>query len=256
MRGEVTEIRNDRSLQIRLSDQRMLSTDQLVVAAGPFVNALLAQLGEHLPVRNLLQLKLAFEDVLEAIPREQPFAVDLDPQLIDWSAEERALLAADENYQHLAASMPGKVHRRTDSSHQRRSLDLGWAYNKEFCEPSWAPVLDDTFPEIVLRGAARLNPALKGYYDKLPATKNLHGGLYTMTDENLPIIGPLQTKGVFVVAALSGFGTMASCAAGELCAQWIDAAKLPAYAKHLSPQRYTDEPFMRDLTLSNDRGVL
>jgi glycine/D-amino acid oxidase-like deaminating enzyme len=182
--------------------------------------------------------------------------VDLDPQLIDWSAEERALLAADENYKHLAGIMPGKVHRRTDSSSQRRSLELGWAYNREYCEPAWTPVLDDTFPEIVLRGAARLNPALKAYYDKLPATKNPHGGFYTLTDENLPIIGPLQTEGVFVVAALSGFGTMASCAAGELCAQWIDGAELPAYARHLSLKRYADEPFMTALTLSDDRGVL
>jgi glycine/D-amino acid oxidase-like deaminating enzyme len=152
--------------------------------------------------------------------------------------------------------MPGKVHRRIDSSSQRRSLALGWAYNKEYCEPSRAPALDDRFAEIVLRGAARLNPALKGYYDKLPPTKRTHGGFYTMTDENLPIIGPLQTEGVFVVTALSGFGTMASCAAGELCAQWIDGVQLPAYAKSLSLQRYADEPFMTALTLSNDRGVL
>jgi glycine/D-amino acid oxidase-like deaminating enzyme len=256
VRGEVVEIRKDRSLQIKLSDQRTYSSDQLVVAAGPFVNSLLAHLGERLPVRNTLQQKLAFEDVLEAIPREQPFAVDLDPQLIDWSTEERALLAADENYRHLTTMMPGKIHRRTDSSSQRRTLELGWAYNKEFCEPSWDPVLDDTFPEIVLRGAARLNPALKGYYDQLPATKNPHGGFYTMTDENLPIIGPLQTKGVFVVAALSGFGTMSSCAAGELCAYWIDGAKLPAYAKHLSLERYVDPQFMTAFALSNDHGVL
>jgi glycine/D-amino acid oxidase-like deaminating enzyme len=256
VRGEVVEIRRQAEFQIRLSDQRMLSADRLVVAAGPFVNSLLAQLGEQLPVRNVLQQKLTFEDVLEAIPREQPFAVDLDPQLIDWSAEERALLAADENYKHLAGIMPGKVHRRTDSSNQRRSLELGWAYNKESCEPSWSPVLDDTFPEIVLRGAARLNPALKAYYDTLPATKSPHGGLYTMTDENLPIIGPLRTDGAFAVAAMSGFGTMASCAAAELCAQWIDGAELPAYAKHLSLQRYADESFMTALTVSNDRGVL
>jgi glycine/D-amino acid oxidase-like deaminating enzyme len=135
-------------------------------------------------------------------------------------------------------------------------LHLGWAYNRESSEPSREPVLDDTFPEIVLRGAARLIPALKGYYDRLPSMNRPHGGYYTMTDENLPIIGPLQTEGVFVVAALSGFGTMAACAAGELCAQWIEGAHLPAYAKHLSLERYGDEEFMKALTLSGDRGVL
>jgi glycine/D-amino acid oxidase-like deaminating enzyme len=256
VRGKVAEICKDRSLQIRLSDRRMFSTDRLVVAAGPFVNVLLAHIAERLPVRNTLQQKLAFEDVREAVPREQPFSVDLDPQFIDWSPEERALLAADEVYRHLAATMPGKVHCRTDGGSQRRWLHLGWAYNRESSEPSREPVLDDTFPEIVLRGAARLIPALKGYYDRLPSMNRPHGGYYTMTDENLPIIGPLQTEGVFVVAALSGFGTMAACAAGELCAQWIEGAHLPAYAKHLSLERYGDEEFMKALTLSGDRGVL
>ncbi len=256
VRGEVTEIRKNRLLHVRLADRRMFSTDRLVVAAGPFVNVLLAHLAERLPVRNVLQQKLAFEDGLKAVPREQPFSVDLDPQLIDWSPEERALLAADENYSYLAATMPGKIHCRTDGSGQRRSLHLGWAYNRESSEPGWAPVLDDTFPEIVLRGAARLVPALKGYYDRLPSMNSSHGGYYTMTDENLPIIGPLQTEGVFVVAALSGFGTMASCSAGELCAQRIEGALLPAYAKHLSLERYGDEEFMKALTLSGDRGVL
>ncbi|HSD68095.1 MAG TPA: FAD-binding oxidoreductase [Woeseiaceae bacterium] len=253
---KVAEISRNRSLQVRLSDGQLLSTPRLVIAAGPFVNELLAHLGERLPVHNVLQQKLGFEDVLQTIPKEQPFAVDLDPQLIDWSEEERALLAAEADFRHLAGVMPGKVHRRIDSSPQRRTLELGWAYNKAPCEPVWEPVLDETFPEIVLRGAARLNPGLKGYYDRLPPTRVLHGGYYTMTDENLPIIGPLPTEGVFVVAALSGFGTMAACAAGELCAAWIDGAKLPAYGKHLSLERYTDAQFMAAFSGVDDRGVL
>lgn len=256
LRGEVVGIRKGQSLSVTLSDGRKLSAARLVIAAGPFVNEVLAHVGERLPVHNLLQQKLSFEDVLGVIPKEQPFAVDLDPQLIDWSEEERSLLAADPDFRHLAGVMPGRVHRRIDSSPQRRTLELGWAYNTAHAEPSRAPLLDDTFPEVVLRGAARLNPGLKGYYDKLPANRTPHGGYYTMTEENLPVIGPMSTEGVFVVAALSGFGTMAACAAGELCARWIDAAVLPAYAKHLSLERYTDARFMAGLAASRDRGVL
>jgi len=35
-----------------------------------------------------------------------------------------------------------------------------------------------------------------------------YGGFYTMTEENWPLIGPMEVDDVFVVGALSGFGTM------------------------------------------------
>ena len=48
-----------------------------------------------------------------------------------------------------------------------------------------------------------------------------------MTKENWPLIGPMRTKGAFVAGALSGFGTMAACATGALCAAWVQGAELP-----------------------------
>jgi hypothetical protein len=35
-------------------------------------------LGEDLPVDNVFQQKVAFEDRLGAIPRDMPFSIDLD----------------------------------------------------------------------------------------------------------------------------------------------------------------------------------
>ncbi|MEQ9564072.1 MAG: hypothetical protein RLN69_16245 [Woeseiaceae bacterium] len=148
------------------------------------------------------------------------------------------------------------MNRRTDAAQGRRSLRLGWAWHNTPVEPQWSPPLDDVFPEIVLRAAARLNPGLHGYLDNMPAASHHYGGYYTMTEENLPLIGPLRAPGLYVVGALSGFGTMAACAAGECCAKWMTGSALPAYALALSPDRYKDPRLMQALMQSDDRGVL
>ena len=45
-----------------------------------------------------------------------------------------------------------------------------------------------------------------------------------MTDVNWPLIGPMGPEGAFMNCAQSGFGTMAACASGELCATWVAGA--------------------------------
>ena len=76
-----------------------------------------------------------------------------------------------------------------------------------------------------------------------------------MTDENWPLIGPMGPEGAFMNCALSGFGTMAACAGGELCAAWTAGASLPGYARELSLRRYEDADLMARLSNSS-RGVL
>ena len=61
---------------------------------------------------------------------------------------------------------------------------------------------------------------------------------------------PLVVIGAFVLGALSGFGTMAACAAGELCAAWIAGAPLPGYAQKLSLARYDDTALMAALVVT------
>ena len=77
-----------------------------------------------------------------------------------------------------------------------------------------------------------------------------------MTEENWPLIGPMGVDGAFVVGALSGFGTMAACAAGSLCASWMTGADLPDYASDLSMARYHDRSLMDTLKNAASRGVL
>ena len=83
-----------------------------------------------------------------------------------------------------------------------------------------------------------------------------YGGYYTMTPENWPLIGPMGTPGAFVAGALSGFGTMAACATGALCAAWVCGAALPGYARVLSPARRGDAGLMVGLLAAGSRGVL
>lgn len=233
-----------------------VSSDILVNAAGPYVNAVAAMLDTSLPVENVLQQKIAFEDRAGAVPRLAPFVVDLDRQAIDWSDEERELLAGDESTARFAAEMPGGIHCRPEGGVSGRWVKLGWAYNNDPAAPQRTPPLEPHFSEIVLRGAARLQPELKAYYGRLPRHLSHYGGYYTMTRENWPLIGPMGPPGAFVVGALSGFGTMAACAAGALCADWIMGKELPTYAQALSLMRYDDTGLMAELEAQDSRGIL
>lgn len=253
--GRLTGLSHDGSFELEIDGKSdRIRADILVNAAGPFVGEVAALLGQALPIVNQLQQKIAFEDRNGAIPRTQPFAIDLDEQHIDWSDEERALLAEDPATAWLAGAMPGGIHCRPEG--QGRWIKLGWAYNQTASAPTATPSFDPNFPEIVLRGAARLNPALKAYYGHLPRALTHYGGYYTRTEENWPLIGPLGSEGAFVVGALSGFGTMAACAAGELCAHWIAGAPLPDYAEALSLARYDDAKLMTELRTAASKGVL
>ena len=256
--GTVDAIENTSGFRLSLqtAEGRLeLRARRIVNAAGPFAGSIARMLGIDLPVRNVFQQKIAFEDRAGAIPREMPFAIDLDPQEIDWAEDERQALREDPALAWLAETMPGAIHCRPDGGLQGRWVKLGWAFNDTSAEAAWAPPLSDSFPEIVLRGAARLNPALKQYYGRLPARAHHYGGWYTMTAENWPLIGPMGPEGAFMNCAHSGFGTMSACAAGELCAAWVAGGSLPDYAPGFSMARYADAALMAHLQQAS-RGVL
>ncbi|GAA6208835.1 FAD-dependent oxidoreductase [Cognatishimia sp. WU-CL00825] len=233
----------------------VVHAEKIVNAAGPFAKEVAEMLGVSLPVHCTFQQKIAFEDRQKAIPRTMPFTIDLDGQTIDWSDEEREMLLQEPEFSWLAQAMPGAVHCRPDGGDNGTWLKLGWAFNEEPTRPSWTPELMDNYPEIVLRGAARLNPSLKAYYGQLPRTMHHYGGYYTMTEENWPLIGPMGSDGAFMNCALSGYGTMAATGAGELCAAWVAGSERPAYGKNFSMARYQDTDFMTKLRASN-RGIL
>ena len=256
LHAEVADITHNGHFQLVLDNGEQIHAETLVNAAGPFVDRIAAMLDITLPIENVLQQKIAFEDHEKVIPRDMPFSIDLDPRRLDWSDDDRELLAEDAQTAWLTEPIQGGIHCRPDGGDQGSWVKLGWAYNHTPEKADWEPEFDPHYPEIVLHGAAALNPALTAYYERLPARINHYGGYYTMTQENWPLIGPMGVDGAFIVGALSGFGTMAACSAGSLCASWMAGADLPDYAVDLSMARYQDETLMRTLKNAASRGVL
>ena len=233
-----------------------LATRRVVNAAGPFVPSLLEMLGVELPLHAIFQQKIAMQDPAGAVPRNAPFTIFLDPQTLDWSAEERAFWQSDPEMRQMLEQFPGGLHIRPEGSGDSTWIKLGWAFNRAPTKPLWEPPTNDAFPEIMLRGAARLVPALRTYFEKIPNPLVHYGGYYLKTPENLPIIGPIDVDGAFVAGALAGYGTMAGCAVGELCAAWVANSPLPAYAEAFSPARYQDPAYAATLDTLNTEGEL
>ena len=257
--GKVINIDHKKEFMVAVEladDEETIRARQIVNAAGPFVKNIAAMIGVDLPVQNFLHQKIAFEDTAGVIDRRMPFSIDLDPQEIEWTDEERELIGNDRDLSRYTDEMPGGVHCRPEGTDGGAWVKLGWAFNEEATEATYDPPLDDSFPEIVLRGAARLNPGLKAYYGRLPQRINHYGGFYTMTQENWPLVGPMGVSGTYVAGALSGFGTMAACMTGELIARWLHGVELPDYAEPLSLARYQDGDLMLELNSAESRGIL
>lgn len=263
LQGDVTAIERNTNYRLHVTsngEARVISADIVVNAAGPFADRIARMLGVELPVRNIYQQKIAFEDHRNAIPRDMPFSIDLDAKHLGWSEEERSMLAEDPDLEWLAGELPPGSHCRPDGGAHGKWVKLGWAYNKQRSESQEdmanEKAIDESFPEIVIRGAAAFLPALKPYIAAPPPRFSHYGGYYTMTEENWPLIGPLDDSGAFVVGALSGFGSMASCAAGKLCAAHVCGRTLPDYAADLSLARLTNVELMAELNASTNKGLL
>lgn len=261
--GEVASIEHSGKYTIAVNGSGgtvSVNADIVVNAAGPFAKDIAAMLDVDLPIENVFQQKIAFDDELGAIPRQLPFSIDLDEQVLDWTTEEREMLAEDPEMAWLTEAIPGVTHCRPDGGDAGSWVKLGWAYNSEVSQPQQdlanEPLMNSQFPEIVLRGAAALNPALKKYIENFPGRWAHYGGYYPMTSENWPLIGPCGAPGSFVVGALSGFGSMSACAAGAIGAAWIAGGDLPDYATQLSLDRYDDKKLMAELESVANKGIL
>ncbi len=235
------------------ADHRSLDTKNLVLTPGPFIDEMAAMLGISLPVESILQRKFIIPDPCKIIPRNMPFTIFADPQFLQWSDEETTLIKDNPEYGWLLDEFPAGLHIKPEGS---GNIKLGWAYNRKPEKPRWETTDDFDFPNITLRGASRFIPALKPYVDEPPTPIVQFSGYYTRTPENLPLIGPLQKEGLFTVSALSGYGTMAACSAGELCADCIMGGELPTYAPYFHPERYDDSTLMAEINKTASDGQL
>ena len=235
------EMKAGRVFAVRVQGEKgkdLLRTDTFINAAGPFVHEVAAMVGASLPILHERHTKVAFNDYLGVIPRDAPLLIWSDPQRLPWSEEERAFLE-EEGHTELLREFPGGAHVRPEGAGDSPMVLMLWAYDTTPVSPVFPVPMDPLFPEIVLRGLTAMLPGLETYWERAPKPA-LDGGYYTKTPENLPLIGPLEVEGAYVIGALAGFGIMASLAAGELLAAHVMGDRLPAYAPAFLPRRYKE----------------
>ncbi|NNJ09135.1 FAD-binding oxidoreductase [Chloroflexales bacterium ZM16-3] len=232
-----------------------LATPIFINAAGPLAGQVGQLLGVELPIFNQLHLKASIDDRLGALARDAPMIIAADPAGLGWDEEERAALLEDEATAWMAGVLGTSAHCRPEGEGGSRQMIMLWEYNEAEAEPRFPPPLDPEFPEIVIRGLSAILPGLRGYLGRMPQAY-LDGGYYTRTRENRPLIGPMQVEGAHMVCALSGFGVMAACAAGDLVAAHICGDPLPAYADAFRLERYADPAYQALLEQWGDVGQL
>jgi glycine/D-amino acid oxidase-like deaminating enzyme len=232
-----------------------ITTPRFVDAAGPMQRAVGAMLGVDIPVFAERHIKIAFNDHLQAVPRDAPMVIGADDIRLPWSAEEREALAEDEQTRWMLERLPAGVHCRPEGHGAATSLLILWNYHLDPVEPTFPIAVEEYEPELALRGMATMIPGLARYLDRAPKPY-IDGGYYVKTRENRPLIGPLPIEGAYIVGALSGYGVMAACAAGELLAAHVCGLALPPYAPAFLLARYRDAKYQELLKHWGDEGQL
>mgnify|MGYP005839347519 FL=1 len=248
-------LRRGRVERVELGDGTRVKTGCFVNAAGPYLGEIAAMLGIELPIFAELHLKVALPDPLGLVPRHAPLLIWNDPQRLPWTPAEQRLLEEDTQDAWLLQEMPPGIHTRPEGGAGSKIILLLWEYRPQRVAPVFPIPLDERYPEIVLRGMAAMLPEFRAYFER-PPRPCLDGGYYIKTKENRPLIGALPVEGAYVMGAFSGFGIMASCAAGELLAAQIAGAELPPYAPAFSLERYADPAYQRLLQDWGDSGQL
>lgn len=231
---------------VELNNNKLVETHNFVNAAGPFLKDVGNLAGIDLPVFCELHMKVIYKDYLHLIPRDAPLMIWKDDQFLPWNKEERAILDSEDNSKQLTNLFPPGVHTRPEGGKDSNHFIILWEYTPSKTQPIFPPKLDPKYPEIALRGISTMLPCMQMYFNKTPLPI-LDGGYYTKTIENRPIIGPTSVKGVYIIGALSGFGIMGACAAGELLAAHVADADLPKYAPSFLLTRYQDQQYQQKI---------
>ena len=231
-------------------------TTNLVIAAGPKLKEVGRMIGVELPVFSEFHNRMAFNDHLGTIGRDAPLLIWPDPVDLPWSEDERAILAEDEGTRYMLEQFPSGVHTRPEGPQDSPMVLILWTYHTDPVEPVFPPPhVDPHHPEVLIRGLSVMIPRFAEYIRRAPRPV-IDGGYYAKTQENRPLIGPLPVQGAYVIGALSGFGMMASPAAGELLAAHITGGELPEHARWFQLDRYDDPEYQKLLEDWGSSGQL
>ncbi|MGB2895530.1 MAG: FAD-dependent oxidoreductase [Anaerolineales bacterium] len=237
------------------SGKRVISTRHFINAAGPHLKSVGRLIDVDLPVFSELHAKISIRDHMGVFPREAPLLIWSDPQGLTWREEEREMLSDSADTRFMLDSFPQGVHARAEGPADSPIVLILWTYHAEPVPPIFPIEYDPFYPEIALRGLARMLPALEVYFERTPKPY-VDGGYYTKTEENRPLVGPLPVEGAWVIGALSGFGLMASPACGELLSKHIAGTDLPHYAPWFQLSRYADAEYQELLNSWEQTGQL
>jgi glycine/D-amino acid oxidase-like deaminating enzyme len=230
-----------RSVQVKTEGASIqtIETPVFINAAGPMQKAVGEMLGVEIPVFAELHRKMSFSETLGVVSRQAPMLIWMDEVELPWNPEERAMLAEDQATRWLLKQLPPGVHCRPEGYGDSTTLIVLYNYHTEPVLPSFPIPTDPLYADIALRGLSVMIPGLGRYFAKTPRPW-IDGGYYIKTPENRPLICPLPVEGAYLIGALSGFGIMAACAAGELLAAHVTGSALPAYAPAFHLRRYQD----------------
>lgn len=247
-RVEAVDTSGGRVQAVRVAGDRgvetTIDTRHFVNAAGPFVKHVGHLLGVELPILAELHIKIAFNDHLGVVPRHAPLVIWTDPVYLPWSEEERTELAARAETRWLLDEFPAGVHTRPEGPAGSSIALILWTYDARPVEVKFPFEFDPYYPEVAFRGLAEMLPGLAAYFERLPKPA-LDGGYYMKTQENRLLAGPLPVEGAYIIGALSGYGMMAACAAGELLAAHLTGTDLPPYAPLFRLERYQDPAYQQ-----------
>jgi len=251
---------------VRNKEASTLSAGAFVNCAGPFIANIhdMVPGGLELPIEHEVHSKVIMNDVLEKVPCDRaPMMIWNDPVELKWTDDEREMLAEMGGYEaKLLDPLPAGVHFRPYPG-AVNSLVMLWEFAHLHIENGRVPVeqpefLDYLYPELVLRGLSEMVPGLEEYLEKIPPSTQVDGGYYTKVPDNMPVIGPAtasSTSGFYSCAGISGYGVMASNAAGELAAMHVAGVELPEYAPAFLPARWEDAAYVADVAAGNVVGL-
>jgi glycine/D-amino acid oxidase-like deaminating enzyme len=239
--GRVTAIdsKGGKVSSVTLEQGTEIKTNTFINAAGPYLAAIGDLLGVEIPVTNELHLKSSFNDTAGVVRRDAPLVICADEQQINWSPEERTMLAEDPHTAWLLDPLPSGAHTRSEGDAAAQSILVLWDIHNKPVEPDFPIPEDPLYTEVALRGLTRILPGMHTYLERMPRP-TVDGGYYTKTQENRPLAGPLPVAGAYIIGAASGYGIMAAAALGELVAAHITGADLPEYSHMFDLARYDD----------------
>ena len=188
--------------EVRLASGDTIATDTFVVAAGPALPEVAQMLDVELPLFHELHAKITIRDTRGLVGRDVPFLIwsRSGADRVERRRAKRARAARGDAA--VLETLPGGVHCRPVDLAHGDELYLIWTYETHVRPYVWPPTFNPHYGDVVLRGCARMLPALAPYAAAGTAARStVDGGYYCKTPENRPLIGPLARRGSVRAAA-------------------------------------------------------